>query len=138
MTVSAWLILSAAAKSSSEEDEDWEDWTCQQCSDGAIGVGNYYIQRQVQNCPFPSLIRVVADTLCLSRAQIAEQGQHLLANTALCEAHPSPSGCRADWPQFWAGMGPFVWRAHFSYLCDDRKEECGPVQKNDYGNLTVS
>ena len=44
MTVSAWLILSA----SSQEDEDWVDWTCQQCSDGAIGVGNYYIQRQVQ------------------------------------------------------------------------------------------
>ena len=58
MTVSAWLVLSVAAKrtkdsrdnSSSEEDEDWVDWTCQQCSDGAIGVGNYYIQRQVQNC----------------------------------------------------------------------------------------
>ena len=55
MTVSAWLILSAAAQRnknskeepSSEEDEDWVDWTCQQCSDGAIGVGNYYIQRQV-------------------------------------------------------------------------------------------
>ena len=50
MTLSALLILSAAAKdkkdSSEEEDEGWVDWTCQQCSDGAIGVGNYYIQRQ--------------------------------------------------------------------------------------------
>ena len=50
MTLSALLILSAAAKdkkdSSEEVDEDWVDWTCQQCSDGAIGVGNYYIQRQ--------------------------------------------------------------------------------------------
>ena len=57
MTLSALLILSAAAKdkkdhkedSSEEVDEDWEDWTCQQCSDGAIGVGNYYIQRQGLN-----------------------------------------------------------------------------------------
>ena len=55
VTVSALLILSATAKpqdysdySSEEEDEDWVDWTCQQCSDGAIGVGNYYVQRQVQ------------------------------------------------------------------------------------------
>ena len=53
MTLSALLILSASAKdkkdSSEEVDEDWEDWTCQQCSDGAIGVGNYYIQRQGLN-----------------------------------------------------------------------------------------
>ena len=65
MTVSVLLVFSASAQSG---DYDYEgsgsqtfegsgsegsgttgegDWTCQQCRDGSIGVGNFYIDRYI-------------------------------------------------------------------------------------------
>jgi len=124
VTVSALLILGAFAKStckesseesSEDEDEGYVDWTCEQCKDGAIGIGNYYVQR----------------------AQIAQQAKHLLKKTDVCETHPDPKACKAAWPEFWSSMGPLVWRIHYSYICDDLKE-CGDVVEIEDGNHIMS
>ena len=40
----------SSEESSEDEDEGYVDWTCEQCKDGAIGIGNYYVQRQVRLC----------------------------------------------------------------------------------------
>ena len=67
MTVSVWLLLSSAAAQEEYPDETFEgsgssfegsgssfegsgssddgDWSCQECRDGSIGVGNFYVQR---------------------------------------------------------------------------------------------
>jgi len=138
MTVSVWLLLSCATAQEEYPDEAFEgsgssfegsessfegsgssddgDWSCQECRDGSIGVGNFYVQR----------------------AQIASQGQHLMDTVNVCGDHPNPGECEAAWPSFWSRMGPLIWRGHFSHMCEDREAECGPSPINYNGNLTMS
>ena len=60
MTVSVFLLFSSTIAQEEYPDETFEgsgssfegsgssddgDWTCQECRDGSIGVGNFYVQR---------------------------------------------------------------------------------------------
>merc|ERR1711971_396380 len=83
LTVSVLLLFSADAQEEYPSEETFEgsgsflegsgsseegDWTCQECRDGSIGVGDFYVER----------------------AQIASQGEHLLSTVNICGDHPSP------------------------------------------------
>merc|ERR1711976_149651 len=65
LTVSVLLLFSASAQEEYPSEETFEgsgsflagsgsseegDWTCQECRDGSIGVGNFYVQRAQIAC----------------------------------------------------------------------------------------
>jgi len=90
-----------------------EDWTCEQCIDGVAGSSNYMT------------------------SSTESQANYLLDN-GICSEMPDQTLCLNVFSNFYAIVGPMLWRGHFSYLCHDKLSECGEIPHNYYGNLTTS
>ena len=90
------------------------DLTCPQCRDGSIGFGNF-----------------ISET-----ARIQKQAEELV-DSGICSDDMNKAWCEQRLRGFWQFWGPTFWRGSYSYMCEDREAECGPVPQNSYGNMTV-
>ena len=90
------------------------DLTCQQCRDGSIGFGNFISEN----------------------VRIQKQAEELV-DSGICSDDVNKAWCEQRLRGFWQFWGPSFWRGSYSYMCEDRETECGPVPENTLGNLTV-
>jgi len=95
-----------------------EEWTCEECWDGSISVGNFYVER----------------------GQIGSQWDYLERKVDTCSAHPSPSQCSSYLRELWKHIGPMIWRGQFSYMCADKINDCDASASptNTFGNITTT
>ena len=100
--------------STSKMDKMGGDLTCPQCRDGSIGFGNFISEM----------------------ARIQKQAEELV-DSGICSDDMNKAWCEQRLRGFWQFWGPTFWRGSFSYMCEDREAECGPVPQNTYGNMTV-
>ena len=91
-----------------------KDLTCDQCRDGSIGFGNY-----------------------ISEASRIQKQTEELVDSGICSDDINKAWCEQRLRGFWQFWGPTFWRGSYSYMCEDRVAECGPVPENTFGNMTV-
>ena len=90
------------------------DLSCQQCRDGSIGFGNFISENE----------------------RIQKQAEELV-DSSICSDDVNKAWCEQRLRGFWQYWGQTFWRGSYSYMCEDREAECGPVPQNTFGNLTV-
>ena len=90
------------------------DLSCQQCRDGSIGFGNFISENE----------------------RIQKQAEELV-DSGICSDDVNKAWCEQRLRGFWQYWGQTFWRGSYSYMCEDREAECGPVPQNTFGNLTV-
>merc|ERR1712209_8207 len=72
-----------------------QDWTCDECAEASVAVGDF----------------LSADYNIASEVAILIE--------QLCPQHPDPEYCAANMPAFWGTIGPIVWKEHWLHVCDD-------------------